>query len=362
MTFSGAPPVLAAVALFAGYRTGRRGHVGVVDGVDAVLRAGELVCLLGPNGAGKSTLLRTLVGSQRALSGTVLLAGDDMSTMSARERARRLSVVLTDRIDVGMMTARSLVELGRAPRLGWFNSLDGGDHEVVEWAMRVCGATSLAERQVHELSDGERQRVMIARALAQQPDVLVLDEPTAFLDLTRRVELMALLRRLTVDTGLAVLMSTHEFDLAMRSADAIWLLDPNGSFRCGAPEDLALAGHIATAYASDDVHFDHDLGTFVVPPTGGPARAISITGEAPAVMWTIRAARRAGWQTVAANEAAIHVEVQLHSEAGADEITWRATARDGGAHGRSLAGLVVHLRRHPAPSSAVHHHHQEHRT
>src|SRR5690606_22532470 len=173
--------VLQAERLSVGY-VQRKRRLPVLEGIGLQLHAGEVACLLGPNGAGKSTLLRTLVGSQPALDGTVRLDGDDIAAMTPKERARRLSVVLTDRIDVGFLTARALARLGRTPHVGWFAKLADNDHDIVDWALEAAGASSIADRMVHELSDGERQRVMIARALAQQPRLLVLDEPTAFLD------------------------------------------------------------------------------------------------------------------------------------------------------------------------------------
>src|SRR5699024_8622857 len=158
----------------------------------------------------------------------------------------------------------------------------------------------LADRQIHQLSDGERQRVMIARALAQEPEVLVLDEPTAFLDLTRRVELLALLRHLTDDHDLAVLMSTHELELALRHADEIWLDHPDGRFSAGTPEDLVFAGEIEGAYATNGVIFDDHRGTFVADTgeAGDPRKPIHLDGDDRAVRWLRRGLTRCGWTVV----------------------------------------------------------------
>lgn len=293
-------PILEATDLQAGYRNGRRDRVTIVHDVTARLLPGRLVCLLGPNGAGKSTLLRTLVGSQDPLDGDIALTGRSLRTISARERAQRLSVVLTDRIDVGYLTARELVAIGRTPRVGWFSRLGDDDRDMVDRVLDICGADDLADRQVHQLSDGERQRVMIARALAQEPEVLVLDEPTAFLDLTRRVELLALLRHLTDDHGLAVLMSTHELELALRHADQIWLVHPDGRFSAGTPEDLVFAGEIESAYATNGVLFDDHRGTFVADTgdAGDPRKPVHLHGDPRAVRWLRRGLTRSGWTVV----------------------------------------------------------------
>ncbi|SDT18341.1 ABC transporter ATP-binding protein [Jiangella sp. DSM 45060] len=323
--------VLAADGLTAGYRAGRRRTVAVVESVTASLRPGRLVCLLGPNGAGKSTLLRTLVGSQPALGGSVRLDGAELSRLTARERARRLAVVLTDRVDVGLLTARDLVSMGRTPRTGWFGPLHRSDGDVVDWALHAAGATELAGRHLDELSDGERQRVMVARALAQEPSVLVLDEPTAFLDLTRRVELMALLRRLAAETGLAVLMSMHDLELALRTADEIWLVHPGGRFQAGAPEDLGADGSIAAAYAGDGIRFDHAAGTFVTDVReDGPA--VSVRGDETAAHWARRAAARAG--VAVAASAAHRLEVR-----DGPPVTWTLTADGGTTSGSGFATL-----------------------
>ena len=334
-------PVVEAVDLTVGYRGARGRPANVLTEIGATLRQGQFAFLLGPNGAGKSTLLRTLVGSQKPLGGKVLLDGENLARMSARQRAQRLSVVLTDRVDVGLMSVRALVALGRAPHVGWFATMDGEDRETVEWALDAAGARSLADRQVIELSDGERQRVMIARALAQRPSILVLDEPTAFLDLTRRVELTALLRQLVDETGLAILMSTHDLELALRTADQIWLVHGDGRFETGCPEDLAHSGSIARAYAGRGISFDHEAGTFVVTAgEGGPRVAISGIGKS--THWAARAVQRAGCVPVGEGGSARY---SLSIETPEDKaLAWRLGVDGEICTGIDFESLVTRLR------------------
>jgi iron complex transport system ATP-binding protein len=240
MTTTPAGPVLLATDVSVGYgRPPRRGRV-VLSGVDAGLSAGELTCLVGPNGSGKSTLLRSLVRSQPLMSGDVLVDGRSIRQMSAAELARNVAVVLTDRVAVGALLAWHVVALGRYPHTGWSGHLDDHDRAVVDGALAAAGATSLAARSVSEMSDGERQRIMIARALAQEPRVLLLDEPSAFLDIRARLELTALLRSLTQERGLAVLMSTHDVEHMLRHADSVWLVTEDGRLEIGAPADLGV--------------------------------------------------------------------------------------------------------------------------
>ena len=216
--------------LAVGYRT-RKTRRAVLEHVNLAVDSGELVCLLGPNGIGKSTLLRTIAGMQPALWGSVELGGADLRSVSHAELARRLGVVLTERVAVEALTVRQIVGLGRYPYSGWFGGLTDRDRVAVNWAIDAVGARHLADRDFSRLSDGERQRVMIARALAQEPVLLVLDEPTAFLDVPSRVELMGLLRQLTRERPLAVVVSTHDLELALRTADVIWLVMPGGETR-----------------------------------------------------------------------------------------------------------------------------------
>ncbi|MER6998849.1 ABC transporter ATP-binding protein [Streptomyces sp. NPDC000410] len=262
-----APPGgLATYGLTVGHRTrtawGRGTRRAVLAGLDLEARAGELTVLLGPNGAGKSTLLRTLCGLLPPLAGSVRVAGRPIAGESPAALARRLAVVLTDRVDAGLLSASELVALGRHPHTGFTGRLTEADRSAVQWALEAVGAAHLADRPAAELSDGERQRVLTARALAQEPDVVLLDEPTAFLDVPSRVALTVLLRDLTRDKGLTVVVSTHDLELALRVADAVWLVDRCARVHTGAPEDLIRDGAVAAAFDADHLAFDPLSGSF----------------------------------------------------------------------------------------------------
>lgn len=283
---------LEAIDLAIGYRGGTTTHI-VADNLTLSVASGEVICLLGQNGAGKSTLLRTLAGMQPSLKGAVRLGGDTLNRLSAREKARRLALVTTERVDAPMMTAQMLVSLGRHPYTDWTGQLTPNDKHIILHALALVGAQALAARRVAELSDGERQRIMIARALAQEPSLLMLDEPTAFLDLPRRIDTMQLLRRLAREQGYAVLLSTHDLDLALRTADRIWLMSAEGILVQGAPEDLVLDGTFEQAFAREGVHFDAMTGTFRMLTT--IIGSVSVEGEGLRAIWTRRALERAGY-------------------------------------------------------------------
>ncbi|MBP2706136.1 ABC transporter ATP-binding protein [Microbispora sp. RL4-1S] len=280
----------------AGY-PGRRGHAPrrVLDGLAATAASGELTVLIGPNGTGKSTLLRTMAGLQPALGGRVLVDGGAVEAIPAPELARRLAVVLTERDVPALLTARELAALGRHPHTGFTGRLSAADHDVVAWALEAVHAAHLADRPVTELSDGERQRVLVARALAQEPSAILLDEPTAFLDVTSRVALMGLLRRLARDRGLAVVVSTHDLELALRVADRLWLLTPGGLLHTGTPEELTVAGLIGAAFDGDELSFDPASGVFVLRE--GDAGRLRVTAGDNHTPLLERALAREGWRT-----------------------------------------------------------------
>ncbi len=314
-------PILQARGLCIGYAPRGRPRLEVAAHLEVELFTGELVCLLGPNGAGKSTLVRTLAGLQMPLGGEVLLRGGDLHALTESERARLLGLVLTERVDAGNLSAHALAGLGRYPYTGWDGRLSPADEEVVRWALAAVGAGDLAARSVGELSDGERQKVMIARALAQEPAVLLLDEPTAFLDLPRRVEIVQLLRRLAGGGDRAVLLSTHDLDLALRCADRLWLLPPGGPLQTGAPEDLVLSGAFQRTFAG--VEFNPATGSFQLEQE--PEGEVGLQGEGLDALWTARALERAGFRVDGSGNAEVRVEI-VHQDGG---TAWRLLTASG---------------------------------
>ncbi len=339
MAISPAQPVLSTTDLTVGYAVARKTPMAVVEHITVDLLAGELVCLIGPNGAGKSTLMRTLAGMQTPLAGMVHLMGDDLKSLKANELARRLSIVLTERVDVGIMSAYNLVALGRYPYTGWMGELRPEDEWVVQQAITAVGAADLADRHVGELSDGERQKIMIARALAQEPVVMLLDEPTAYLDLPRRAELMAMLRRLARETGRAILLSTHDLDLALRNADRIWLLPKGGRLQVGAPEDLVLSGAFEAAFKGEGVQFDAYTGSFRTDNV--PAGMVDLHGEGLPALWTLRALEREGFCVVrGGNESTVRITVDQQD----NTTAWQVRVDGHEQVNTSLYDVIAYLR------------------
>lgn len=256
------------------------------------LKQGELTSLLGVNGVGKSTLLRTLAGFQPKLSGVVVVDGTPIEKISSKNRARQVSVVLTDQIIAGDLYAYQVVALGRHPYSGFLGKLDKDDHQIIEEMMENVGVAPFANRRMSSLSDGERQKVMIAKALAQQTPVIILDEPTAFLDLPSRIEITMLLRNLSDRLGKTVLLSTHDIDLALDLSDKLWLMGNNGEFASGAPEDLVLSGRFNKFFERDAIFFDKNAGRFRLK--GRHEKSISVDADTCRYFWIEKAMHRNG--------------------------------------------------------------------
>jgi iron complex transport system ATP-binding protein len=332
--------ILRTENLTIGYPIRREAPVVVTENITVGLQPGELVCLLGPNGAGKSTLMRTLAGMQPRLNGRILLNQQDLSTLSAKQLARHLSVVLTEPINAGMLTAWDLVSLGRHPYTNWAGKLTAVDETAVNQAITAVGATTLAHRHVNTLSDGERQKIMIARALAQEPGVMLLDEPTAYLDLPRRVETMHILRQLARNAQCAILLSTHDLDLALRNADKIWLMPKGGALQVGTPEELVLNGTFEAAFQADGVQFDPQTGSFKMATQA--AGQIDLVGEGLSALWTRRALERVGFAVHdGVNGSAMRIQVLADEVEGGDgRIQWQLIKPQQTVTHRSLADLV----------------------
>ncbi len=255
------PPALSATSLAVGYRQGKKATA-IMSGLNLTLESGMVTALLGRNGAGKSTLLRALTGAERPIEGTVAIGGRDTAAMGSREMSRLVGLVSTERIAAGGLTVAELVALGRQPHTGFLGRLSAHDREVVERAMASVGMTHKAQSHMAQLSDGERQKAMIARAIAQETPIIVLDEPTAFLDVASRIRLMRLLHTLARSQGKAVLLSSHDVAQALLLADALWVIADDRSMACGRTEEVVMSGAMQHMFADPEIEFSPDICDF----------------------------------------------------------------------------------------------------
>jgi len=260
----------------------------VLSSLNLSLKKGQLTCLLGPNGSGKSTLIRSLTGIQKPIAGSVFIEERPLESISQKEMARKLSLVLTDKVAPGNLTVYALVSLGRFPYTSWMGSLGNSDKDLIHWAMDVTGTLKFANRNIGELSDGERQKVMIARALVQDTDIIILDEPTAHLDSPNRIGIFHLLQKLTDETNKTILVSTHEIDMAIDHSEHMWLVTKNKNIEAGLPEDLVLHGALEEAFGSEELTFDYTKGRFIKNQDKGTPK-FHITGNPAYVKWTLSA-------------------------------------------------------------------------
>ena len=247
--------------LTVGYGTGRHRRT-VASNLCAALPPASLTCLIGVNGAGKSTLLRTLSGLLPPLSGSVEIMGKRIESLSVRQMSTLLSIVLTARPDTGHLTAEETVAAGRMPYTPLSGRLSETDQKLVDEALRLTGTAHLRSRALASLSDGERQRVMIAKSLAQDTPLILLDEPTAFLDFPGKIGTLRLLQSLAHDRGKTIMLSTHDLEPAFRLADRLWLLTPGGLLS-GTPRALAADSTLARYFAADGIKFDSEQLRFV---------------------------------------------------------------------------------------------------
>ncbi len=261
-TKNGVPPlVLEASSLAIGWKQGRNLQILARD-INFRVAESHLIALVGPNGAGKSTLLRTVAGLQTPCGGSLTLRGRNVALISVEERASLLACVFNERIEAGYLTVWEFVAFGRYPYTNAHNRLTGEDRRHIATALALVGMELFEKRTFSSLSDGERQKVQIARAVAQNTPLLVFDEPTAFLDAPSRIEIFRLAERLVQEAGKTVLLCTHEVDLALKTADELWVIDREHRFAAGSPFVVARSGAIGRAFDLPTVAFDVMSGTF----------------------------------------------------------------------------------------------------
>jgi iron complex transport system ATP-binding protein len=256
--------------LLIGFTDSKMDAVSLLPPISLNLKAGEVVAIVGPNGAGKSTLLRTLTALQKPLEGEILLMGKELQSYSAFERSTLLSIVLTDHPDDFFLKAEDVVATGRYPYIDFWARLKTHDKEIIAQSMEWSGIAHLKGRTLVSLSDGELQKVMIAKALAQDTPIILLDEPAAFLDYPSKIELMQLLRKLSKAKGKTILFSSHDLDLVLRSADRLWVISHNQPLVEGIPEQLVLDGIINKYFDRNELRYNPHLEQFI---------PVSITGK-----------------------------------------------------------------------------------
>ncbi len=326
-------PLLRTKNLAIGYEANQA----ILESLDLSLFKGELVCLLGENGIGKSTLLKTLSKTIPLLSGDVFVGKESISTLSQHALAKKMSLVLTGSLQTGMMGVMELVALGRYPHTGWGGKLTQHDLEIVNRTMSLTDIQNISNKKATELSDGQLQKVMIARAVAQDSDLMILDEPTAFLDVNNRVEIMYMLKKLATETNKSILISTHDLDLAFQISDKLWLATKEG-ITTGCPEDLILNGEIERTFSTDNFHFEIATGKF--RKTIQHTKTITLTGEGTALLWTKNALERIGY-SISTEKQDLKLEVIKSTE----NYGWRLKVKEEGHTFSAVADLLAFLKK-----------------
>ncbi|MBN2682371.1 MAG: ABC transporter ATP-binding protein [Bacteroidales bacterium] len=277
----------------------------LADGINLTLKKGELTGLIGLNGIGKSTFLKTLLKLNNPLEGQVLFEGKNIKLLDSNRVALLCSYVSTEHIRVSEMIVYELVAIGRYPYTGWNGKLSGKDKSIVEEALWQVGLEKLMNRKIMQLSDGERQRASIARALAQDTPIIILDEPTAFLDIKNRYEIIHLLKRLCLEKEKAILFSSHDLGNLMQVADKLWIIN-NSSISEGAPEDMVLSGLLEEVFSSEDLLFNPESGIFLERKES--SKEIKLSGEGNKYFWTKKAIERIGF-SVSTKEGISEVQI-----------------------------------------------------
>jgi iron complex transport system ATP-binding protein len=281
--------------LSVGYEQPGEASLEVLKDINFTAAPGEMVALIGSNGIGKSTLLRTIAAFQPALSGDIQISARSLNTLNPREIARIMSFVSTETIRIPNLSVFDLVAYGRFPYTNWIGMLADEDKAIVYEAIEKVGLNELARKPVMQISDGERQRAMIARALAQDTPVIILDEPTAYLDVSNKYEIFHLLQILAGEKKKTIVLSTHDLNIALREVDKLWIVTETGNYQ-GAPEDAVLQGWLNQMFKNEHIGFDEKEGEFFFRKNF--KAKVKVEGEGLPLIWTLRALNRKGYQIV----------------------------------------------------------------
>ncbi|MEA3505636.1 MAG: ABC transporter ATP-binding protein [Bacteroidota bacterium] len=301
--------LLEARDLSIGYRSAKGEATVLHKDINIHLNEGELICLLGPNGAGKSTLIKSLSGFLPQINGDVIIDAKSINNITKRELSMLLGVVLTDKIKLSHTTVESLVGMGRYPYTSFWGKLSKNDIAVVDWALDLIGISEMKNRELTQLSDGELQKVLIAKALAQDTRVIILDEPTAFLDFPSKIEIIQILLRLAKETKKAILMSTHDVELAIQAADKIWLMDKGKTFVQGCPEDIVINNQLNNFFEREYIYFNKEVGTFQLKNNYN--KRIATCGNNSELLWLNKALNRIGYSI---DNSAKKIRVEINSK------------------------------------------------
>lgn len=250
----------------------------LIQDIEIAMNKGEILTLIGPNGAGKSTVLKSIAGQLKTLGGTVYLGKESLTGMDRGKRAKKMSVVFTGKIRSELMTCRDMVATGRYPYTGKFGILSAEDHRIVEESMELVHVTDLGEQDFNRISDGQRQRVMLARAMCQEPEILILDEPTSYLDVRYKLEFLSILQEMRAKKGLTVIMSLHELELAQRVSDRLLCLKGAYVERYGTPAEVFRPGYIRQIFDISAGSFDEENGSMELEAPRGTPEIFVIAG------------------------------------------------------------------------------------
>lgn len=250
----------------------------LIRAIEIGLHKGEILTLIGPNGAGKSTILKSIAKQLKLIQGIVYLDKKELNHMSGLELSQKMAVVFTEKIKTEFMTCEDVVATGRYPYTGHFGILSKKDHAIIEEAMELVHVAEIRHQDFTKISDGQRQRVMLARAICQEPEILILDEPTSFLDVKYKLEFLSVLQELRIRKGLTVIMSMHELELAERVSDKILCVSGAYADRFGKPEEIFQAGYIRSLFGIEAGSFDEENGSMELEPAKGTAEIFVIAG------------------------------------------------------------------------------------